>query len=82
MATVSPSWSICCMMRSPSSAAFSARCRVRGSLALSAAPRFWMMLLEMVEISEPLSIGVIPTDTMVLGILVILESHPISTFCG
>ena len=34
------------------------------------------------EMSEPLSMGVIPTETMVLGMLVILESHPISTFCG
>ena len=82
MATVSPSWSIRCMILSPSSAAFSARCRVSGSLALSAAPRCWTILLEIAEMSEPLSMGVIPTETMVLGMLVILESHPISTFCG
>lgn len=34
------------------------------------------------EIRVLLSIGVIPTDTMVLGMFVILESQPISTFCG
>ena len=53
-----------------------------GSLALSAAPRCWTMLLEIAEMSAPLSMGVIPTETMVLGMLVILESQPISTFCG
>ena len=82
MATVSPSWSIFCMICSPSSAAFSARWRVSGSLALSAAPRCWTMLLERAEIRVLLSIGVIPTETMVLGMFVILESQPISTFCG
>lgn len=40
------------------------------------------MLLERAEIRVLLSIGVIPTDTMVLGMFVILESQPISTFCG
>ena len=38
--------------------------------------------VERAEIRVLLSIGVIPTDTMVLGIFVILESQPISTFCG
>ena len=38
--------------------------------------------VERAEIRVLLSIGVILTETMVLGIFVILESQPISTFCG
>lgn len=80
--TVSPSLSICMMIFSPSSAAFSARCLDRGSFAPSASPLCCTTLLDMALISVPLSTGLKPIDTKVLGMFVSFESHSTSTFCG
>ncbi len=80
--TVSPSRSICMIIFSPSSAAFSARCLDKGSLAPSASPLCCTTLREMALIKVALSTGLHPIETMVDGILVIRESHSTSTFWG